>query len=104
MTTVSSASANTTTLVVPNRIKRKSHRRSILLFGVDAEALLMGLTAFALNLYMVYQVVFQAGFFLVDAAWRTYAVWRVFFSNDPKLANIGFVWVPLPALLQLLSF
>ena len=100
MAIVSSAPDNTTTPLVPSRIKRKPHRRSILLFGFDAEALLMGLTTFALNLYMVYRVVFQVGFFFVDAAWRTYAVWRVFFGNDPKLANIGFVWVPLPALLQ----
>jgi hypothetical protein len=49
---------------------------------------------------MTYLLVFQVDYFFGDAASRTRAVWQVFFSNEPKLANIGFMWMPLPALLQ----
>ncbi len=101
MTTISSAPANTTTPFVSSRIEEDAHRRSILLPGLDPELWLMGLIVLAINLFMVYVVVFEVGFFLPDATSRTRAVWQVFYSNDPKLSNIGFVWTPLPAFLQL---
>src|SRR3990172_4546739 len=100
-TTSSSIPAKTTTSFVSSRVEEEAHRRSILLPGLDAEVLLMGLIVLAINLFMVYVVVFEVGFFLPDATSRTRAVWQVFYSNEPKLSNIGFVWTPLPALLQL---
>jgi len=36
-----------------------------------------------------------------DAVARTAAAFSVFFSRDPHLANLGFAWNPLPAVLQL---
>lgn len=36
-----------------------------------------------------------------DAAARTLQAAQVFYGRDPKLSNLGFVWPPMPALLQL---
>ncbi|MBI4631345.1 MAG: phospholipid carrier-dependent glycosyltransferase [Chloroflexi bacterium] len=71
-----------------------------MLLGLDAEVLLMGLTIFAINLYAVYLVVFQVGFFFADATARTRITMQVFFSNEPKLTNLGFMWPPMPMFLQ----
>jgi hypothetical protein len=101
MTTIASTPANTPSSFVSTRLDEDAHRRSILLPGLDPEVFLMGLIVLALNLFMVYIVVFEVGFFQPDATSRTRAVWQVFYSNDPKLSNVGFVWTPLPAFLQL---
>lgn len=38
--------------------------------------------------------------FHLDAVARTHAAAQVFYGFDPKLANIGFIWAPIPTLLQ----
>ncbi|MBI3763383.1 MAG: glycosyltransferase family 39 protein [Chloroflexi bacterium] len=65
------------------------------------ELLVVGLSAFVANAIMAYLVVFRLNLFLTDAMARTRSAWQVFFSGEPKLANVGFVWAPLPTLLQL---
>ena len=55
----------------------------------------------ALNLAMAWVVVFRLNIFVTDSMARTVHAWQVFFSADPKLAYIGFIWAPLPTLLQL---
>ncbi len=55
----------------------------------------------AWNLVMVWVVVFHLGLFVTDAMARTRSAWQVFFSAEPKLTNVGFVWSPLPTILQL---
>ena len=57
--------------------------------------------ALLLNLVTVWYVVFRIELFQIDAMARTLRAWLVFFSSEPKLANMGFVWLPLPTLLQL---
>lgn len=57
--------------------------------------------ALVLNLVTVWYVVFRIELFQIDAMARTLRAWLVFFSSEPKLANMGFVWLPLPTLLQL---
>lgn len=57
--------------------------------------------ALILNLVTVWYVVFRIELFQIDAMARTLRAWLVFFSSEPKLANMGFVWLPLPTLLQL---
>lgn len=37
----------------------------------------------------------------IDNVARTYSAVQVFFGYEPKLANIGFIWPPIPALLRL---
>lgn len=53
------------------------------------------------NLAWVWVVVFHLGIFVTDAMARTRSAWQVFFSAEPKLTNVGFVWSPLPTILQL---
>ena len=56
---------------------------------------------FALNLAMIWVVVFHLGIFVTDAMARTRSAWQVFFSAEPRLTNVGLVWSPLPTILQL---
>ncbi|MBI3965922.1 MAG: glycosyltransferase family 39 protein [Chloroflexi bacterium] len=55
----------------------------------------------ALNLAMAWFVVYQLNIFVTDAMSRTLAAQRVFFGADPKLTEVGFIWAPLPTLLQI---
>ncbi|MBC7316780.1 MAG: hypothetical protein H5T70_10210, partial [Chloroflexi bacterium] len=71
-----------------------SHRR-------DWEAIAVYGICLALNLVGVWYVVFRIRLFQIDAMARTLNAWMVFFSTEPKLSNMGFVWLPLPTLLQL---
>ena len=71
-----------------------SHRR-------DWEAFAVYGICLALNLVGVWYVVFRIHLFQIDAMARTLNAWMVFFSTEPKLSNMGFVWLPLPTLLQL---
>lgn len=72
-----------------------SHRRW------DWEATGVYLACLLLNLVGVWYVVFRIRLFQIDAMARTLNAWMVFFSTEPKLSNMGFVWLPLPTLLQL---
>jgi hypothetical protein len=69
--------------------------------AMDWEFWMVGLVSFIIFLATAYYLVFQLNIFLTDAMARTRSAWQVFFSSEPKMANIGFVWAPLPALLQL---
>lgn len=40
-------------------------------------------------------------YIFVDAFKRSFAAYLVYFGNEPKLSAIGFVWPPIPTLLQL---
>ncbi len=39
--------------------------------------------------------------FYIDNVARTYEAYQVLYGFDPKLANLGFIWAPLPAALQI---
>ncbi len=67
----------------------------------DWEATVVYGVCLALNLMGVWYVVFHIRLFQIDAIARTLNAWMVFFSTEPKLSNMGFVWLPLPTLLQL---
>lgn len=56
---------------------------------------------FGWNLAWAWVILVRWGLIPADAAARTLLAAEVFFSRDPKLANLGFVWLPLPAFLQL---
>ena len=67
----------------------------------DWEFWLVGLISFAVFLAIAYDLTFNLNVFLTDAMARTRSAWQVFFSSEPKLTNIGFVWAPLPTVMQL---
>lgn len=52
-------------------------------------------------LAMVGMTVFRLNIFVTDAMSRTVHAWQVFFSAEPKLTAMGFIWPPLPTILQL---
>jgi hypothetical protein len=54
--------------------------------------------SFAFYLAVAFYFVFGAHIIMGDALSRVGSAERVFFSRDPHLAAIGFVWVPLPIL------
>lgn len=98
MTTLPS---NTSTSFTSNRLEEGAHRRGIWLPSFDVEMAALGLMALMFNVFMIYVVVFRLNLFLTDAMARTRSAWQVFFSYEPKLAYIGFIWAPLPTILQL---
>ena len=48
-----------------------------------------------------YILLYKRGYILSDAMSRTANAYYVLYTNPPKLASIGFVWNPLPSLLQI---
>ena len=56
---------------------------------------------FGWNLLWSWVVLVQWGLIPSDAAARSLLAAQVWFSRDPKLVNLGFVWLPLPGLLGL---
>ena len=46
-------------------------------------------------------LVFSLQFVYPDALSRSFHSYAVFFANDPRFANIGFVWPPFPTLISL---
>lgn len=67
----------------------------------DWEFWLVGLLSLLIFLAVAYYLVFRLNIFVTDSMARTRSAWQVFFSSEPKLANVGFVWAPLPTILQL---
>jgi hypothetical protein len=65
------------------------------------ESLVLLAVLFGWNLIWAWVALVRWGLIPADAAARTLLAAEVFFSRDPKLSNLGFVWLPLPALLQL---
>lgn len=76
-------------------------RRRVLRPRAHAESLIVGALALALAGGCIAWTVFHLGLLPGDAVSRSYLAWRVFFAPEPKLVNLGFVWMPLPGLLQL---
>ena len=68
---------------------------------IDWEFWIVGLVSFVIFTAVAYYLVFRLNVFLTDSMARTRSAWQVFFSSEPKMANIGFVWAPLPTILQL---
>ncbi len=68
---------------------------------VDWEFWLVGFLSLIIFCVVAYLLVFRLNIFLTDSMARTRAAWQVFFSSEPKLENVGFVWAPLPTILQL---
>lgn len=68
---------------------------------VSRDVVVTSWLVFVLNLGMAWVVVFRLNIFVTDAMSRALHAWQVFFANDPKLTSIGFIWAPLPTLLQL---
>ena len=48
-----------------------------------------------------YILLYKRGYILSDAMSRTANAYYTLYTNPPKLASIGFVWNPLPSLLQI---
>lgn len=67
---------------------------------IDLEFWLAGLFSLVIFGAVIYLLVFHLQVFLTDSMARTRSAWQVFLSNEPKLENVGFVWAPLPTLLQ----
>ena len=101
MTILSSAPTNKTSTFASQRLKETAQRGGSWLPQFDWEILSLGLMALTFNAFMIYVVVFRLNLFLTDAMARTRSAWQVFFSYEPKLAYIGFIWAPLPTILQL---
>jgi hypothetical protein len=83
---------------IPTALELKKPGKSI---KTDWEFWLVGLISLIIFLAVAYYLAFQLNVFLTDAMARTRSAWQVFFSSEPKMANIGFVWAPLPTILQL---
>ena len=101
MTILSSAPTNKTSTFASQRLKETAQRGGSWLPQFDWEILSLGLMTLTFNAFMIYVVVFRLNLFLTDAMARTRSAWQVFFSYEPKLAYIGFIWAPLPTILQL---
>lgn len=65
------------------------------------EPLVFGIILLMIYGFMAYWTVFELRVFAGDAAARTFNAKLVLFSRLPKLANVGFVWAPMPAILQI---
>lgn len=60
------------------------------------------LFVFAVEIAGAYVVVYLQGYIMNDAISRTANAYYVLALNPPKLASIGFVWNPLPSLIQVM--
>ncbi|MBI3965541.1 MAG: glycosyltransferase family 39 protein [Chloroflexi bacterium] len=87
----------TTTTMSRTRIRGWSFRSG---WPLDEGTSIFGLSL-ALNLVMCLVVVYWFNLFVTDSMSRTVSAWRVFYGADPKLSEVGFIWAPLPTLLQL---
>jgi len=76
--------------VVSRRSRRPRHAAAWVAFAVVAAA------QAGFGIWMA-----SRGFRFGDAFYRSTSALSILFSSDPKLANVGFVWVPLPTLLNL---
>src|SRR5688500_4870609 len=76
-------------------------RRSPSFWSRDPESVTIFASVLILNLIAVWFVVDRLQLLPGDALARTYLAWRVLLGEEKKLANIGFVWTPLPSILQL---
>ena len=65
------------------------------------EDLFIFLLSFLLNIGMAYILFFVLRIGNSDALSRTANAYYVLYSRDPHLAAIGFIWPPLPSILQL---
>jgi len=69
---------------VPSTSMKKPARR------FDWEFWLVGLLSLLIFLAVAYYLVFRLNIFVTDSMARTRSAWQVFFSSEPKLANVGF--------------
>ena len=60
-----------------------------------------GLLALSLYLAVAGQLAFRVQAFSVDAMARNNDARLILFAREPKIANVGFVWMPLPVFAQL---
>ncbi len=67
----------------------------------NIENILFFLTPFTVFIAAAYVLVFKLQFVYGDALSRSFHAYSVFFGNQPKLTAIGFVWPPIPTLVQL---
>ena len=67
----------------------------------DREAVIVWVSLFALYLALGYFLQARLNLFVGDALARSYSARSVLFGHEPKIANIGFIWAPLPTLLQI---
>ncbi len=65
------------------------------------ETLSIGLIALIIYLAVAWQLAFQVEAYSIDAMARNNDARLILFAREPKLANIGFVWMPLPVVQQL---
>jgi len=83
----------------PERARHKQAALAPLTLSRDGAAVLAA--SLVLYLAMIWAVVFHLNILVTDAMARTVDAWQVFFSADPKITHVGFIWAPLPTLLQL---
>lgn len=67
----------------------------------NIENFLFFFISFVVFLIAAYFLVFKLEFVYGDSLSRTFHAYSVFFGNEPKLSSIGFVWPPIPTLVQL---
>ncbi len=65
------------------------------------EGLAVGAATFVGSLLLAFHLVFQLHFVASDAITRVANAFYVLFSREPHLGAIGFIWNPLPSLLEL---
>ena len=81
--------------IVPSHVVREALGptwREQLMIALTALPILIGLGALAILRYGVYEP---------DALARVYSAARTVRGNRPALANVGFIWPPLPTLVEI---
>lgn len=68
--------------------------------GADWESLGLGGAVLLTLVWLAVHVVNRLHFFAGDAVARAFSAQAILLGSEPKLANVGFVWAPLPVLLQ----
>lgn len=68
---------------------------------IKFEGSLIFFLVFLLASAVSYFINFKLQFIFGDALTRTFHAYLVLFGNEPKLTSIGFVWPPLPTILQI---
>lgn len=65
------------------------------------EGAIVFLLVFIFAISIAYFINFRLNFIFGDALTRSFRAYLVLFGNEPKLTSIGFVWPPLPTILQI---
>ena len=81
-------------------LKRESRHNTKKMHRISLEAVI-SLSAFIVNCAFAAYLVFDMHYYAGDAVSRVANAYYVLFSRNPHLGAIGFIWNPLPSLLEL---